>query len=160
MSFRICDNIVSVDLFVFVFLPSLVYLFYPSLFVNSFFLVFKGWRAKGREPASERRSPRLRKIQTSRRGLLVLSSFSCMSFYFPFFQNYKTKIIFYVFFRADSRVLNLNLFVTKLREEFRKQFKEAHPNNKSVATVSDFIILMRILSDIYLYYFSPNQFLM
>lgn len=90
----------------------------------------------------------------------MLSSFSCMSFYFPFFQNYKTKIIFYVFFRADSRVLNLNLFVTKLREEFRKQFKEAHPNNKSVATVSDFIILMRILSDIYLYYFSPNQFLM
>ncbi|KAH9710620.1 High mobility group B protein 4 [Citrus sinensis] len=32
-------------------------------------------------------------------------------------------------------VLNLNLFLTKLREEFRKQFKEAHPNNKSVATV-------------------------
>ena len=118
-----------------------------------------GWSGRALVLGGSNRRKLLRTL-TSRRDLQALSSFSCTDFRFVLLPNLFSLFFFFVFWRL--RLWWLFLF----RSEFREQFKKEHPNNKSVAVVSDFalfIFSLRVknLTLFFVYshpYFSENYF--
>lgn len=98
-----------------------------------------GWSGRALVLGGSNRRKLLRTL-TSRRDLQALSSFSCTDFRLLLIPNlFSFRFVsFWFFFFVFWRLKFLWLF---FRSEFREQFKKEHPNNKSVAVVSDFALL-------------------
>lgn len=113
---------------------SVIYdLWFISLSVINMFILRKmksglRWRKEQQAERSLRwrRGSQLR-IQTSLRGLPVLFLFSCMDLIFAVILS---LFYFYPFYELILWILFI------CREDFRKTYKEKHPNNKSVSAVS------------------------
>lgn len=103
-----------------------------------------GWSAKALEQGGSNRRKPLR-IRTSRRGLRVLSLFSCMYDFFVFFVcRFESVSVMVIGFRfvCDCNDFIDFIFFNCYRSEFREQYKKEHPNNKSVAAVSNLVFLL------------------